>query len=264
MFSLLAVPLTSLALLLAAPGVAAADSPASPPPTSPAVNAPAVDAPAVDPGAEEVELLEAAPPMEDPGVVDAPLEPFEREAALPQPAEAAPPAAAPAPGSRTPRRPAVAPAEEPALPLVTTATVPGRVAMMRRDGRAAIPRGAPKAIRAIIAAANEIVGKPYKWGGGHAKLIDRGYDCSGTVSYALIRAGLLAGVRVSGGFARWAAPGAGRWLTVHANAGHVYLEVAGLRLDTSAVGDRSGRRGVRWRPVIGGRPRFTARHILGL
>jgi hypothetical protein len=160
--------------------------------------------------------------------------------------------------------PVPAPELEAVAPLVTTATVPGRTALMRRDGKAAIPRGAPKRVRAVIAAANQIVGKPYKWGGGHARLLDKGYDCSGAVSFALIRAGLLPAPRVSGALARWAAPGAGRWLTVHANRGHVYLEVAGLRLDTSRVGDRGGRSGVRWRPVIGRRPAFTSRHVAGL
>ena len=76
-------------------------------------------------------------------------------------------------------------------PLVTSGTVPGRVAQLRTNGKAAIPRGAPLRVRAIIAAANRIIGRRYKWGGGHARLNDTGYDCSGTVSYALIRAGLL-------------------------------------------------------------------------
>jgi hypothetical protein len=152
----------------------------------------------------------------------------------------------------------------PEIPLVTTPTVSGALAMMRTDGKAAIPRAAPKAVRAIIAAANQIIGRPYKWGGGHAKLDDRGYDCSGAVSYALIRSGLLAGPMVSGTFARWGDAGAGRWTAIYANAGHVYLEVAGLRLDTSAVGDPVGRGGVRWRPAIGRRRGFHARHVLGL
>ncbi len=183
------------------------------------------------------------------------------------PAQDEPPSVLPPTGALPPALPpAAAPAtpEVPELPLVTTATVPGRVARLRTDGKAAIPRGAPKAIRAVIAAANQIVGKPYKWGGGHARLVDRGYDCSGAVSYALIRAGLLAAPQVSGTLARWSRPGEGSWLSVYANAGHVYLEVAGLRLDTSAVGDRGGRSGVRWRPVIGKRPRFATRHLPGL
>jgi hypothetical protein len=158
------------------------------------------------------------------------------------------------------------PEPEPQIPLVTTATVPGKVAMLRTDGKAAIPRGAPKRVRAIIAAANQIAGKPYKWGGGHAKLVDRGYDCSGTVSYALIRSGtgLLAAPLVSGAFARWGAAGEGRWVSVYANKGHVYMEVAGLRLDTSAAGDFTGGKGVRWRPVTGRRKGFKARHPAGL
>jgi hypothetical protein len=152
----------------------------------------------------------------------------------------------------------------PEVPLVTTPTVSGTVARLRTDGKAAIPRGVPKRVRAIIAAANQIIGKPYKWGGGHAKLVDRGYDCSGTVSYALIGAGLLASPLVSGAFARWGSAGAGRWTTLYANKGHVYMEVAGLRLDTSAVGDPLGRSGVRWRPVIGNRRGFHVRHVTGL
>ena len=67
-----------------------------------------------------------------------------------------------------------------------TPTVSGKTAMIRRNGLAAIPKGAPAAVRAIITAANQIIGKPYKWGGGHAKLVDSGYDCSGAVSYSLI------------------------------------------------------------------------------
>lgn len=157
------------------------------------------------------------------------------------------------------------PAPEPVLPVIpVTKTVPGTVAKLRSDGKAAIPRGAPKRVQALIAAANKIVGKPYKWGGGHAKLIDKGYDCSGAVSYALIGAGMLAAPMVSGTLAKWQATGGGKWLSIYANKGHVYLEVAGLRLDTSPVGDPSRRGGVRWRPAIGRRAGFHARHVLGL
>jgi cell wall-associated NlpC family hydrolase len=153
----------------------------------------------------------------------------------------------------------------PALPTVpVTRTIAGTVARLRTDGKAAIPRGAPKRIQALIAAANQIIGKPYRWGGGHAKLADAGYDCSGAVSYALIGAQLLTGPQVSGRLATWQAAGPGKWLSVYANKGHVYLEVAGLRLDTSAIGDRGGRNGVRWRPLIGRRNGFHTRHPLGL
>ena len=149
-------------------------------------------------------------------------------------------------------------------PLVTATIVPGRVARLRADGRAAIPRGAPERVRRTIRALNEIVGRPYKWGGGHGSLVDRGYDCSGAVGYGLIRVGLMGGPMVSGAMARWGAAGAGRWISVYAHSGHVYMEVAGLRLDTSPVADPTGRHGVRWRPAIGRRGGFAARHPVGL
>jgi hypothetical protein len=151
---------------------------------------------------------------------------------------------------------------EPVLPPpIVKPTVGGTKALLRTNGKAAIPRGAPNDVRAIIAAANKIVGKPYKWGGGHAKLVDRGYDCSGAVSFALIKSGHLASPLVSGTFARWGDKGRGRWVTIYANRKHVYMEVAGLRLDTSAVGDPGGRSGPRWRPVIGKRKGFQVRHL---
>ena len=177
------------------------------------------------------------------------------------------PAPAPVPAPVPPVDPNPFPAEPPAPlfpPLVTTGTVPGRQAMLRTDGRAAIPRGAPLRVRAIIAAANKIIGKRYKWGGGHAKLVDSGYDCSGAVSYALIRSGELGSPLVSGSFAHWGNRGAGTYVTLYANRGHVYAEIAGLRLDTSAVGDPGGRDGVRWRPLIGRRHGFAVRRIPGL
>lgn len=171
-------------------------------------------------------------------------------------------------GPATPSLPA-APVDPvtPMLPEIvvpTSKTIPGKVALVRADGKAAIPRGAPARVRSVIAAANTIIGKPYKWGGGHARLVDKGYDCSGSVSYALIRARLLGFSMVSGQLATWAAGGPGRWISIYANRNHVYMEVAGLRLDTSAVGDPTGRMGVRWRPVIGKRPGFHTRHIPGL
>ncbi|HEX4717988.1 MAG TPA: hypothetical protein VH300_05625 [Thermoleophilaceae bacterium] len=152
----------------------------------------------------------------------------------------------------------------PSLPVSNTPTVAGKTAMIRRNGLAAVPKGAPAQVRAIISAANQIIGKPYKWGGGHGRLFDSGYDCSGSVSYALIRAGLLGYPMVSGTFARWGAKGVGTFVTIYANKSHAYMEVAGLRLDTSSVGDRGGKSGVRWRTPIGKRFGFAVRHIAGL
>jgi hypothetical protein len=95
-------------------------------------------------------------------------------------------------------------------PAVTTSYVGGKIARMRTDGRAAVPRGAPKSVRSLINRYNRIVGMRYKWGGGHARLDDNGYDCSGAVGYGLIKGGLLTTTMVSGSFARWGSAGIGR------------------------------------------------------
>jgi hypothetical protein len=150
------------------------------------------------------------------------------------------------------------------LAPVATTYVAGKLARLRTDGKAAIPRGAPKRVRALIRQYNHIVGKRYLWGGGHTLLEDKGYDCSGAVGYGLVRTGMLRSALVSGGFARWAAAGPGRWMTVYANRSHVYTEVAGLRLDTSPYGDGTGASGVRWRPLVGQRTGFKVRHPVGL
>lgn len=129
-------------------------------------------------------------------------------------------------------------------------------------GKAVAPKNAPKRIRLAIAAANKIVGKPYRRGGGHGRHIDSGYDCSGSVAFVLREAGMLKkGAKpVSGDFLRWGRPGYGKWLTVYAKRGHVFLIIAGLRFDTTGSG-----RGVgpRWydtsRPSHG----FKVRHIPG-
>jgi cell wall-associated NlpC family hydrolase len=153
---------------------------------------------------------------------------------------------------------------QPVLPTTTQTTVAGRAAMLRVDGRAAIPRDAPKRVRSVIAAANRIIGKPYKWGGGHLRLNDSGYDCSGAVSYALIRSGVQRGAMVSGQLAHAYAAGLGRYVSIYANRTHVYMEIAGLRLDTSPYGDVLRQDGVRWRPVVGQRQGFAIRHLQGL
>jgi hypothetical protein len=136
-------------------------------------------------------------------------------------------------------------------------------------GRAVAPAGAPPQVVAAIEAANRIVGRPYRYGGGHRSFEDRGYDCSGAVSYALRGAGLLATPLDSSSFMSWGVRGRGRWITVFTNPGHAYVVIAGLRFDTS-LGDRRAARpvnrsgtGPRW-----GGPRspqgFVARHPVGL
>jgi hypothetical protein len=130
------------------------------------------------------------------------------------------------------------------------------------DGRAIAPPGAPAAVKEVIAAANRINGRPYVWGGGHAGWLSRGYDCSGAVGYALHGAGLLDVTMVSGQLAAWGAAGVGRWITVYANAEHVYMAVAGLRFDTRD--DLPGVSGPRWHMGGADPANFVARHPAGL
>jgi hypothetical protein len=149
----------------------------------------------------------------------------------------------------------------------------GSVATLLPDGSAAAPADAPIQVQQAIWAANKLQDKPYKYGGGHAKIEDTGYDCSGTVSYALIAAGLLKSPLPSGPFMRWGERGKGQWITVYAHGGHAYAVIAGLRLDTSAYASRTARtktvarsafeRGPRWRPTARPSRGFRARHPLG-
>ena len=60
--------------------------------------------------------------------------------------------------------------------------------------------------------ANQIVGLPYIYGGGHASFISPGYDCSGTVSFALHGASLLSTPEDSSEFECFGSHGAGRWV----------------------------------------------------
>jgi cell wall-associated NlpC family hydrolase len=128
-------------------------------------------------------------------------------------------------------------------------------------GMAQSPPGAPRAVEQAVAGGNAIARFPYRWGGGHGSFIDDAYDCSGSVSYALAAAGLLDSPLASGDLMRWGEPGPGRWITVYANPGHVYMEVGGLRFDTSG---RAGRRGSRWQAARRSARGFEARHWPGL
>ena len=150
---------------------------------------------------------------------------------------------------------------DPAAP--PRAYVAGTVAKLMDDGFAAAPADAPVEVQEAVFAANEIVGKPYVYGGGHRSFKSSGYDCSGTVSYALHGGGLLKSPLDSGSFMRWGAAGPGQWFTVYTNPGHAYAVIAGLRLDTSAAGDPSGAKGPRWRPALRSSAGFRARHPVG-
>lgn len=122
------------------------------------------------------------------------------------------------------------------------------------------PAGAPAAVAQVIAAGNAIATLPYIWGGGHGSFQAAGYDCSGSVSYALAAAGLLSSPLDSTGFESWGDPGPGRWITVFANAGHAWMEVAGWRFDTVALAET----GTRWAQGGGEFGGFVERHPPGL
>ena len=139
----------------------------------------------------------------------------------------------------------------------------GARAKLLASGKAAAPANAPDAVRRAVWAANRIIGKPYRYGGGHAKFEDSGYDCSGTVSYALRGAGLLNSPLDSSSFMKWGKRGKGQWITVFTNPGHAYVVIAGLRLDTSAADDPRGGKGPRWRPLRKSDSGFAARSPVG-
>ncbi len=128
------------------------------------------------------------------------------------------------------------------------------------SGVALAPPDAPAAVQNVINAANTIVGRPYVWGGGHASFYSTAYDCSGSVSFALFGGGLIPRPLTSGELEHWGAPGPGRWITVYANGGHTFAEIAGLRWDT--VGDARGT-GPRWHLPTTSTAGFVARHPPG-
>jgi hypothetical protein len=148
----------------------------------------------------------------------------------------------------------------------------------RANGTAIPPIGAPARVKKAIAAANLIISKPYVWGGGHkpyamssasgTPVLDRGYDCSGSVSMALFGGKFIKSPLDSSSFMSWGQSGLGRWITVYTNPGHAYVVIAGLRFDTS-LGDRSAPQerlsgsGPRWRKYNRKPAGFDARHPTG-
>ena len=156
----------------------------------------------------------------------------------------------------------------------TTAAVPGApigstgpvtAATILPSGKASIPAGAPYAVIRAIKAANRIHKRTYIWGGGHRRFKAKGYDCSGAVSYVLHAAGVLSSPLVSGQLALWGSPGPGTWITVYANKTHTYMVIAGLRYDTSPLGESVNQgRGPRWRYTLRTGTGFAVRHYTGL
>lgn len=136
----------------------------------------------------------------------------------------------------------------------------GRTALLK-DGIAYAPKRAPAAVKRAIAAGNRLQGMPYKWGGGHARHDDSGYDCSGSVSYVLREAGLLKGSLHSKAYFKYGKKGEGKWITIYIRNGHVFMTVAGLRLDTGGPGNESG---PRWKPETRQSVGHVMRHPKGL
>jgi peptidoglycan hydrolase-like protein with peptidoglycan-binding domain len=171
---------------------------------------------------------------------------------------AAPPAPAPAPAP-TATLDAAGGAEVGVTPVAAVAPA-GSKAVIGPDGLAVAPADAPEAVKQIIAAGNAIHDKPYRYGGGPGRWKDSGYDCSGSISYALNGAGLLDAALDSTGFMSWGEPGEGQWVTIYGNPGHAYMVVAGLRFDTSGRSERNSR----WTTDLRSPKGFTARHPAGL
>jgi cell wall-associated NlpC family hydrolase len=132
------------------------------------------------------------------------------------------------------------------------------------NGLAAAPMSAPAAVQQIIWAGNQLIGLPYIYGGGHGSFISPGYDCSGTVSFALHGADLIPAPMDSSEFMGWGEHGVGQWVTIFSDPEHAYMTVAGLRLDTSPADDPSDREGPRWRPLRPENSGFVKRHPVGL
>ena len=132
-----------------------------------------------------------------------------------------------------------------------------------RNGVAYAPSRAPQSVKNAIWAANTLRRKPYVWGGGHGTFYDRGYDCSGTISFALHGAGVLTSPLPSSDLMRYGERGRGRWMTIYSRSGHTFAVIAGLRLDTTDLG-RGGDVGPRWYEYSRDTGGFVARHPVGM
>jgi hypothetical protein len=138
----------------------------------------------------------------------------------------------------------------------------GKTAYIGPDGKAQAPPSAPRSVHKMVAAANELVGKPYKYGGGHRSFYDSGYDCSGAVSYILHKGGKLKErPLVSQEFFDYGKKGYGRYVTIYVRKGHVFMEICGLRFDTGGTWNSTG---PRWKPERRGLKGYYVRHPRGL
>jgi peptidoglycan hydrolase-like protein with peptidoglycan-binding domain len=156
--------------------------------------------------------------------------------------------------------------------IVAQAMTGGSVqkARINRDGTATAPSSAPVIVQEVIAAANRIIDKPYIYAGGHGRWNDKGYDCSGSVSYALHGGNLLTASEDSTELESYGSPGPGRWITVYADAAHTWVVVAGIAFDTADFGGPNipSGTGPRWRSNPTGNladgGHYIVRHPTGL
>ncbi|MEI7560656.1 MAG: hypothetical protein WCJ63_08690 [Actinomycetes bacterium] len=149
---------------------------------------------------------------------------------------------------------------DPTIPVIstpTTPTVPGTKVVIKA-GLAYAPAAAPDKVKQVVWAGNKIRSLRYIWGGGHSAWLAKGYDCSGSVSYALHGAKLLNQPLVSGDLASWGSKGRGAWITIYANGGHVFMVVAGARFDTSGASPS------RWQRDMRSGSGYSVRHPAGL
>jgi hypothetical protein len=175
-------------------------------------------------------------------------------AAADEPVEQAPPTDAPKPKG------AASPSRDVELSRPSTAGDGINQATALPNGIALPPLEAPEAVRQMIEAGNVIARSPYLWGGGHGKWVDKGYDCSGSVSFVLAAAGYLEAPLASGPLMSWGEPGPGKWVTIYSHQGHVWMVVAGIRFDTSGARET----GSRWQNEMRSTAGFVVRHPAGL
>jgi len=199
--------------------------------------------------------LPPLPSKHEPTVV----EPVAGGSAPAAPAEPAPAAEAPPTKAPKPDRAASASGDL-HLERPSTAGDGIRQATALPNGIALPPLEAPEPVRQMIEAGNVIARTPYLWGGGHGKWVDTGYDCSGSVSFVLASAGYLEAPLASGPLMSWGEPGPGKWVTIYSHEGHVFMQVAGIRFDTSGARET----GSRWQNELRSTAGFVARHPPGL
>lgn len=137
----------------------------------------------------------------------------------------------------------------------------GKTAYLDHKGHAHVPPNAPRKVKKMVAAANQLVNKPYKYGGGHRSFSDSGYDCSGSVSYVLNAGGKLQRPLVSQNFLEYGNKGYGDWVNIYVRKGHVFMEIAGLRFDTGGTWNSTG---PRWKPQRRRITKYYVRHPKGL